>query len=65
MNKQTLKERFEDYNEPTEQEEIWSDEIMGEEELQKKKCHYDILNKASSIQSFLMNSTNSFALYTT
>lgn len=33
MNKQTLKERFEDYNEPTEQEEIRSDEIMGEEEL--------------------------------
>ena len=27
MNKQTLDERFEDYNEPTEQEEIWSDEI--------------------------------------
>lgn len=25
MNKQTLDERFEDYNEPTEQEEIWSD----------------------------------------
>ena len=24
MNKQTLNERFEDYNEPTEQEEIWS-----------------------------------------
>ena len=65
MNKQTLNERFEDYNEPTEQEEIWSDEIIGEEELQKKECHYDILNKASSIQSFLMNSTNSFALYTT
>lgn len=65
MNKQTLNERFEDYNEPTEQEEIWSDEIMGEEELLKKECHYDILNKASSIQSFLMNSTNSFALYTT
>ena len=64
MNKQTLNERFEDYNEPTEQEEIWSDEIIGEEELQKE-CHYDILNKASSIQSFLMNSTNSFALYTT
>lgn len=37
MNKQTLNERFEDYNEPTEQEEIWSDEIIGEEELQKKK----------------------------
>ena len=37
MNKQTLNERFEDYtedyNEPTEQEEIWSDEIIGEEEL--------------------------------
>ena len=32
-NKQTLNERFEDYNEPTEQEEIWSDEIIGEEEL--------------------------------
>lgn len=28
MNKQTLNERFEDYNEPTEQEEIWSDEIL-------------------------------------
>lgn len=65
MNKQTLNEKFEDYNEPTEQEEIWSDEIIGEEELQKKECHYDILNMASSIQSFLMNSTNSFALYTT
>ena len=37
MNKQTLNERFEDYNEPTEQEAIWSDEIIGEEELQKKK----------------------------
>ena len=36
MNKQTLNERFEDYNEPTEQEEIWSDEIIGEEKLQKK-----------------------------
>lgn len=33
INKQTLNERFEDYNEPTEQEEIWSDEIIGEEEL--------------------------------
>jgi len=33
MNKQTLDERFEDYNEHTEQEEIWSDEIIGEEEL--------------------------------
>ncbi len=33
MNKQTLNERFEDYNELTEQEEIWSDEIIGEEEL--------------------------------
>lgn len=33
MNKQTLNERFEDYNERTEQEEIWSDEIIGEEEL--------------------------------
>ena len=65
MNKQTLTERFEDYTEDTKQEEIWSDKIIGEEELQKKECHYDILNKASSIQSFLMNSTNSFALYTT
>ena len=37
MNKQTLNERFEDYNELTEQEEIWSDEIIGEEELQKKR----------------------------
>lgn len=37
MNKQTLNERFEDYNEPTEQEEIWSDEIIGEEKLQKKR----------------------------
>ena len=37
MNKQTLNERFEDYNEPTEQEEIWSDEIIGEEESQKKR----------------------------
>lgn len=36
INKQTLNERFEDYNEPTEQEEIWSDEIIGEEELQEK-----------------------------
>ena len=36
MNKQTLNERFEDYNETTEQEEIWSDEIIGEEELQEK-----------------------------
>lgn len=33
MNKQTLNERFEDYTEDTEQEEIWSDEIIGEEEL--------------------------------
>ena len=33
MNKQTLNERFEDYDELTEQEEIWSDEIIGEEEL--------------------------------
>ena len=33
MNKQTLNERFEDYNELTEQEAIWSDEIIGEEEL--------------------------------
>ena len=33
MNKQTLTERFEDYNEPTEQKEICSDEIIGEEEL--------------------------------
>ena len=33
MNKQTLNERFEDYNELTEQEEIWSDEIIGEKEL--------------------------------
>ena len=33
MNKQTLNERFEDYNELTEQEEIWSDKIIGEEEL--------------------------------
>lgn len=31
MNKQALNERFKDYNEPTEQEEIWSDEIIGEE----------------------------------
>ena len=33
MNKQTLNERFEDNNEPAEQEEIWSDKIIGEEEL--------------------------------
>ena len=33
VNKRTLIERFEDYNEPTEQEEIWSDKIIGEEEL--------------------------------
>lgn len=33
MNKQTINERFEDYNEPTEQKEIWSDETVGEEEL--------------------------------
>lgn len=33
MNKQTLNERFEDLNEPAEQEEIWSDKIIGEEEL--------------------------------
>lgn len=46
MNKQTLNERFEDYNEPTKQEEIWSDEIKN---CRKKECHYDILNKASSI----------------
>lgn len=44
MNKQTLTERFEDYTEDTKQEEIWSDEIIGEEELLKKECHYDILN---------------------
>ncbi len=43
VNKQTLTERFEDYTEDTKQEEIWSDEIIGEEEL-KKECHYDILN---------------------
>lgn len=33
MNKQTLNERFEDYTEDTKQEEIWSDEIIGKEEL--------------------------------
>ena len=33
MNKQTLIERFEDYTEDTKQEEIWSDKIIGEEEL--------------------------------
>ena len=33
VNKQTLIERFEDYNEDTKQEEIWSDKIIGEEEL--------------------------------
>ena len=33
MNKQTLNERFEDYTGDTKQEEIWSDEIIGEEEL--------------------------------
>ena len=33
MNKQTLNERFEDLNEPTEQEETGADEIIGEEEL--------------------------------
>ena len=33
MNKQTLNERFEDYTEDTKQEEIWSDETIGEEEL--------------------------------
>lgn len=33
MNKQTLNERFEDYTEDTKQEEIWLDEIIGEEEL--------------------------------
>lgn len=32
-NKQTLTERFEDYTEYTKQEKIWSDEIIGEEEL--------------------------------
>ena len=33
MSKQTLNERFEDYTEDTKQEEIWSDEIIGEEKL--------------------------------
>ena len=33
MNKQTLIERFEDYTEDTKKEEIWSDKIIGEEEL--------------------------------
>lgn len=33
MNKQTLNERFDDYTEDTKQEEIWPDEIIGEEEL--------------------------------
>ena len=33
MNKHTLNERFEDYTEDTKQEEIWSDEIIGEEKL--------------------------------
>lgn len=33
MNKQTLNERFEDYTEDTKQGEIWSDKIIGEEEL--------------------------------
>ena len=33
VNEQTLTERFEDYTEDTKQEEIWSDEIIGEEEL--------------------------------
>ncbi|WP_302130256.1 hypothetical protein [Holdemanella biformis] len=37
MNKRTLNERFEDYTEDTKQEEIWSDKIIGEEELQKKR----------------------------
>lgn len=32
-NKQTLTERFEDYTEDIKQEKIWSDEIIGEEEL--------------------------------
>ena len=32
MNKQTLNERFENYTEDTKQEEIWSDEIIGEVE---------------------------------
>lgn len=49
MNKQTLNERFEDYNEPTEQEEIWSDESLVRKNCRKKECHYDILNMASSI----------------
>lgn len=33
MNKQTLNEIFENYTEETKQEEIWSDKIIGEEEL--------------------------------
>lgn len=33
INKQTLNERFEHYTEDTKQEEIWSDKIIGEEEL--------------------------------
>ena len=33
INKQTLNERFEDHTEDTKQEEIWSDKIIGEEEL--------------------------------
>ncbi len=33
VNKRTLNERFEDYTEDTKQEEIWSDKIIGEEEL--------------------------------
>lgn len=33
VNKQTLIERLEDYTEDTKQEEIWSDKIIGEEEL--------------------------------
>ena len=49
MNKQTLDERFEDYNEPTEQEEICLMKSLVKKNCRKKECHYDILNKASSI----------------
>ena len=45
MNKQTLNKRFEDYNEPTKQEEIWSDEIIGEEELKKKNAITTLLKR--------------------
>lgn len=39
MNKQTLNERFEDYNEPTEQEEYGLMKSLVRKNCRKKECH--------------------------